>query len=326
MARPAHGDGKRGGGSSAAVSNATSPTKMGWRDLKAAVVRAFGEIGRDNLSIVAAGCAFYALLSIFPAITALVSIFGLIADPATIETQVGPALAMLPDTAREIVTSRLSDVAATGGGALSLSLIISVAIALWSANAAVKTIFAAMNIVYEEEETRGFFSLNLRTLAFTIGAIVGVVAALLVIGGLPVWLSLFAPGQIVALIAQVVGWLVLGFGLVMAIALIYRYGPDRRRARWRWLTPGAIAATVLWLIASALFSLYVANFASYGETYGALGAVIVLMMWLYISAYVVLLCGEINSELEHQTTADTTESPDRPMGSRGAYMADHVPE
>ncbi len=303
---------------------ARSPVAIPPRGWWAVLLRVWDQLGKDNMSIVAAGCAFYAMLALFPAITALVSIYGLIADPAEIERQIESMRGVLPQEAIELIANQARQVASGRTGVLGWSAAIAVAIALYSASSGVKTLFTALCIAYEEQENRGLVRFNLTALAFTLAAIVGVIVGLVVIIGVPVVLSFLPLGPLAAWAVQVASWIVLLTLVVGGLAMLYRYGPSRAPARWRWITPGSLVATFLWIAASAAFSWYAANFGSYNQTYGALGGVIILLFWLFISAYAILLGAELNAELELQTERDTTTGPELPMGRRKAYAADHT--
>ena len=304
--------------------DATSPERIpaqGWWQV---LVRVVGETGRDNIMVVAAGCAFYALLALFPFITALVSIYGLVADPSTVTDQLGALREVLPAEAFGIISDQVKSVASSSNAALGLGTVVALGLSLWSASAGIKTVFSSLNIAYEEVETRSFLRFNAIALAFTFLTILAVVMGLLVIVGLPVLLSFVPLGVAGEWLVQIVGWAMLLVFITFGIGLLYRFGPSRKPANWRWLTPGAFVATILWVLASMGFSFYAANFASYNETYGALGGVIVTMMWLWITALIVLMGAELNSELELQTTQDTTTGANQPMGQRGSYVADHT--
>jgi membrane protein len=205
-----------------------------------------------------------------------------------------------------------------------VSFVIGLGVSLWSANAGMKALFDALNIVYDEDEKRGFIALNLRSLAFTLGAVVFILIALAGIIVVPVVLAFVGLANSTEWLLAIARWPVLLVGITLGLALIYRYGPSRDQAKWKWVTPGSIVAAVLWLAVSMLFSWYAANFGSYNETYGSLGAVIGFMTWIWLSSIIVLLGAEINAEMEHQTAKDTTKGPDRPMGARGATMADNL--
>ncbi|MBW7849679.1 MAG: YihY/virulence factor BrkB family protein [Rhodospirillales bacterium] len=302
--------------------SAERPTEIplrGWWDIFWRVKR---ETGRDNLSIVAAGVAFHAIFALFPALAAIVSLYGLVADPAEVERQLGLLEGVVPADVHRLIGDQLNALATTSGTALSLSLAFSVLLALWSATRGTNAIIAAANIVFEEEEKRGFFKLTAVSLALTLGGVLFAVTALIFVAVLPAVVGLLDLGGLGRLIISLVRWPILGLLVIVGLGLVYRYAPSRETAKWRWVSWGAVTATLLWLIASILFSLYVANFGSYNETYGSMGAVIVLLAWLYVSAYVVLIGAELDAEMERQTARDTTTGEVRPMGHRGARMAD----
>jgi membrane protein len=286
--------------------------------------RTYEEVGKDRIMAVAAGVTYYALLGIFPAIAALVSMYGLFADPATIQEHLNALAGILPGGAIEIVGDQVKRIAAQGGGTLGFSFVIGLLIAIWSANAAMKAIFDALNIVYDEEEKRSFIKLNAVSLAFTAGALVFILLALAAIVVLPILLDYIGLKSSTEWLIRLGRWPVLLICVVGGLALLYRYGPSRDQAQWRWVTPGGVIAALLWGAVSVLFSWYVENFGNYNETYGSLGAVIGFMTWIWVSVIVVLLGAEINAESEHQTMHDTTEGHRNPMGARGATMADTV--
>jgi membrane protein len=291
----------------------------GWKDV---LWRVYEEIGQDRLTSVAAGVTYYALLALFPAIAALVSIYGLFADPLTIQEHLESLSGLLPGGALDVIRDQVTRIAGQGQATLGLSFVIGLVISLWSANAAMKAIFDALNIVYDEDEKRGFVALNLQSLGFTLGAILFV---LLAIGGivvLPIMLDFIGLGTQVEWLLTLARWPALLAIIILALSVLYRYGPSRDRAEWKWVTPGSLAASLIWLAVSMLFSWYVTNFGSYNETYGSLGAIIGFMTWIWISSVVVLLGAEINAEVEHQTAHDTTEGAAQPLGARGARMAD----
>ena len=295
--------------------------KPGWRDI---ALRTKDEISDDHVSITAAGVAFYALLALFPAIAALISIWGLAADPAQIEQQIGSVAGMLPQEAASILRDQAHKVASNAGGALSFGLIFGLLLTLYSASAGMKALIEGLNIAYDEEEKRSFLRYNLVALGLTLGAIVALIVALGLVAVLPALLGNLGLGATAATLITWLRWPLL-FVLAMAgLAVLYRYAPSRDEPRWRWVSWGSVIATVLWTLGSIAFSLYVRNFASYNETYGSLGAVVILLMWLWLTAYIVLLGAELNSEMEHQTAQDTTAGPARPLGERGARMADTV--
>ena len=286
--------------------------------------RVWSESNRDNLSVVAAGCAFFALAAIFPALSALIALYGLTADPATVEQHFRILSSVLPPQAYDIVIEQIHRLSDASGRTLGWSLALSLVLALWSANAGTQAMMAALNIAYEEPERRSLFQYYLNAFTFTIIGILGGVVMLLAIVYVPILFTFTGYSQAFELVVSVLRWPFLAlFGLFM-LAVLYRYGACRRSAKWHWVSVGSLFAMVVWLIASAAFSLYVSNFATYDKLYGSLGAVIILLFWLYISFYIVLIGAEINAELELQTAKDTTAGKPRPMGERGAFVADHV--
>jgi membrane protein len=284
------------------------------------------QISEDNISMIAAGVAFYGLLAIFPAITAFVSIWGLVADPAQVEQQFAALEGIVPADAWALLNEQLRSVASSSSASLGWGVALGILVALWSAGAGVRALISALNIAYDEDEKRGFIKLYAVGFLLTVCLIGGAVLALIVIVAVPVALQFLPLGGLSSTLISVLTWLVMAAIVVFGLGVLYGYGPSRSRAQLRWITWGAIAAAILWLLASLLFQVYVANFANYTATYGSLGAVIALLMWLWVSAFVVLLGAELNAEMEHQTRKDTTTGPEKPLGARGAYVADHVGE
>jgi membrane protein len=231
---------------------------------------------------------------------------------------------VIPGGGMEIIQEQVHRIASKGGGALGLGAVIGLATSLWSANQAMKAIVDSLNIVYEEKETRGFFMRLLVTMAFTLGGILFILLALAAVVVVPVALGLVGLGSTVETLISLARWPLMLLAVGFFLALIYRYGPNRERAKWRWVSWGSAFAAVAWVLGSIAFSWYVTNFGNYNETYGSLGAVIGFMTWIWISSIVVLVGAELDAEMEHQTARDTTTGPERPMGTRGARMADTV--
>jgi membrane protein len=302
--------------------HATSPAEIpakGWKDI---LWRVYGNIGNHRILALAAGMTYYSILAIFPALAALVAIYGFFSDPGTIAKHLDDISAFIPGGAIEIAREQLTRVATKGDRTLGLTFIIGLVISLWSANAAMKSLFDTLNIVYGEEEKRGFLKLNAISLSFTIAAIVFAMTALGAVVAVPLILNFVWLSDIAEFLIRWGRWPVMFICVAIALASVYRFGPSREAPRWRWLSWGSVVATLLWLIASAVFSFYAANFGTFNETYGSLGAVIGFMTWLWISAIVILLGAELNAEMEHQTARDTTTGAPKPMGARGAKMAD----
>ena len=294
--------------------------KPGWKDI---LWRTKEEMKKDNLSIVAAGVAFYIFLGLIPALAALISIWGLVADPATIQQQIDSMGAFMPEEVIKMLDEQMVRIASQSTGA-ALGAIIGILLALWSGAKAMKAVILALNITYEENETRSFIRLNLTALALTLAGIVGFMLAIGTIVALPVVLEQIGLGSTGTAIVKIVRWPLLAVFAMLGLGILYRYAPDRDPARWRWVSWGAFLATVVWLAVSAGFSFYVSNFGNYNKTYGSLGAVVVVLLWFLLTAYVALLGAELNAEMEHQTARDTTKGPDQPRGHRHAYVADHI--
>jgi membrane protein len=287
--------------------------KRGWKEAKA-----------DQVPLLAAGVAFYAFLAIFPALIAIVSLYGLFADPATITSQLNSLTSALPEQAKQVITDQVT-MLASRRSALGIGLIISLAIALWSASAGVSNLLTAINVAYDEEEKRGFIKKRVLSLGLTVGAIVFMVIMLGIVAVLPPLLkSVFGTGAL-RWVLQILGWLVLVVMVAVALAILYRLAPDRDSPRMVWVSVGAIVATVVWLVASIGFSIYSSTFGNYAKTYGVFAGIVVLLFWLWLSMYAILLGAEINAESEQQTVQDTTKGEQKPLGERGAVKADSVP-
>lgn len=287
-------------------------------------MRVYTQIGEDRILAVAAGVTFYALLALFPAIAAFVSIYGLFADPGSIQGHLALLADFLPGGALEVIAGQVERIADAGETTLGITLLGSLAVSLWSANAGMKAMFDALNVAYDEEEKRSFLALTAQSLLFTILAILFLMAAVAAVVVVPVLLNVVGLGGVGEVMLKWARWPALLAGVVFALAVLYRYGPSRDEPKWRWVSWGSGIAAVLWVAGSILFSWYAENFGSYNETYGSLGAVIGFMTWIWLSTTVILVGAELNAELEHQTARDTTVGPDRPIGTRGAEMADSV--
>jgi membrane protein len=295
----------------------------GWLDI---AKRVKGQIKQDKLSIIAAGVAFYGLMAVFPGLVALVGIYGLVADPAQVESHAQILSGILPPQAAEVIMGQLHDLVSTDRAALGIGAIVGIALALWSASSAVRTLMEALNVAYNEEESRGFIRFYGTALFLTFGAVLAIIVAIALVVALPAALNLLGLSSIVDLIARIASWPILALLAIVGFAVVYRYGPSRRSPRWRWVSWGAAVAVALWIVGSALFSLYVTRFGNYNETYGAAGAVVILLMWFLLSSYAILIGAEINAEMERQTRKDTTSGSDKPMGARGAHAANTLGE
>jgi membrane protein len=269
----------------------------GWRQV---LIHVYRNIETNRVIIVAAGVSFYALLAIFPAIAAMVAIYSLFADPIAISSHLDSASGLLPGGANEVIRDQLTRITSRGAGALGFTFLGGLAFSLWSANAGIKSIFDALNLVYNEEEKRGFVILNLVSLTFTAAAIVFALAAIGLVIALPVVLDYIGLGVVTDLTVRVGRWPFLFLGVAFALAVLYGYGPSRSEPKLRWISWGSAFAAITWIIASVLFSWYTANFGAYDKTYGSLGAVIGFMVWLWISMIVILVGAAINAEIERQ--------------------------
>ena len=296
---------------------------LGWKDV---LYRVWDEISDDRIGTIAAGTAFFVLLSLVPTLGAIVSLYGLLADPATIEAHLADIRGYVPAAAIDLIGGELKRLSEAHTGALGIRFVFTLGLALWSANSGVKALFDALNVAYDEVEKRGFIRLLLMSMTFTLGVIAFVILLVNVMVFVPLALNFLDLGPLGGFLISALPALVLLGVALFGIALLYRYGPSRNLAQWRWITPGSVVAALVWLTASVLFSWYLANFANYTATYGSLGAVIGVMTWLYISIWIVLAGAELNAEIEHQTARDTTVGPEKPLGARGAAMADKVGE
>jgi membrane protein len=306
--------------------HAEKPTQIPWRGWKQIVKRAWAEHKADNMPIIGGGVAFFGFLAIFPGLIALISIYGLVASPETVTQQIEDLSTQLPDEAAQLIGEQLTSIAANSGRALTVGLVVSILAALWSASGGVGNLVTAVNIAYDEVETRNFLKLRALSLGLTLGAVAFVIVAFGLLAVVPVVLDALPLGIVGTILAHVVRWTLLLAMFAGSLAVVYRAAPDRDAPRFRWVSLGAVVATVLWALVSVGFSLYVDNFGSYDKTYGTIAGVIVLMLWLYLTCYLVLLGAEINSEAEHQTAQDTTKGEPEPMGSRDATMADSLPD
>jgi len=293
----------------------------GWRDI---LLRVWNQLFAHNVFIVSAGVAFYGLFSLFPALAALVSVYGLLFDASDVREQLEALAGLFPSEAWDVIEAQLTRVVQNPMSTLSVSAVVALLFTLWGSRAGVGALMIAMNIVYEEAEKRSILRWYGLSLLLTVAAIIYVVAAVALIVAMPAVLRGFGVGDSATALVSMLRWPLLAVSTMVGLAIIYRYGPSRRSARWKWVSGGAVVATLLWLGASFLFSYYVALMGDFDETYGSVGAVIVLMLWFYISAFVVLLGAELDAETEHQSRIDTTVGPPRPMGERGAHMADTV--
>ena len=305
---------------------ATTPEQIpprGWKDV---LWRMLSSISEDRILSTSGSVAFFALLAIFPAIAAIVSLYGLFADASMIGNHLSLLSGFLPGGVLVLIAEQIALISGQGNQALGMAFVIGLLIALASANSGIAALFDALNVVYDEREKRSLLEFYATTFLFTLAGIGFVIVAISAVVLLPLVLKFVGLTTTTEWLLAILRWPVLFVTLVVSHACIYRYGPSRNDARWRWVTWGSLLGALLWMAASMLFSWYVATFDSYNKTYGSLGAGVGFMVWLWLSAVIVLLGGELNAETEHQTARDTTEGTPKPLGSRGAMMADHVGE
>ena len=278
----------------------------------------------DNVPLLAAGVAFYALISLVPAMAAVIATYGLVADPAEVADQMASLSEALPAQAGDLLVEQVERIAAASSGARGAGAALALATALWTASSGMRWMMSALSLTYDQRETRTFLRLRGRALLLTIAATAALVVSVGLIAALPAVCGLLGIRETGVLVAGVLRWPLLAALVLVGFSALYRFGPDRAPARWRWVTPGSLVATVIWLAASAGFALYAAVAGSFDETYGPLGGVVVLLLWLHLSSLAVLVGAEVNAEMGHQTARDTTTGPDRPLGARGAVVADTV--
>ena len=302
-----------------------SPTHFSMAEWKQILFRVKSEIASDHISVVSAGIAFYALLSVFPAIAALISIAGLVLDPADIASQLDTVMALIPESAGAVLQEQVLKVTSGDETATGLVAVFGVAIAIYGAMKGVMTLMEGLNIAYDEEETRGFIKLYLSALLITVCSILGLAVGIALLIVLPSVIAFLPLSPTLETAAEWLKWPVMAVLTMIGLAAIYRFGPSRADPKWRWVSVGAVAATILWILGTAAFSLYVQNFDDYTETYGTLGGVIMLLTWMWLSAFIVLAGAELNAEIEQQTSEDTTTGAPEPMGQRDAVKADTPP-
>jgi membrane protein len=304
--------------------SATTPAEIPWPGWKDILLRLYQRISRDRILLIAAGVTFYLILAIFPGISALVSVYGLFFDPKSMVSHLDLVAGVAPGGAIDVLREQLTRLSQQSGTTLGISFLVSLAIALWSATSGVKAIFDGLNVAYEEEEKRGYLNLTAIALMLTLGLMVFVVLLLAAVIVLPIVLNYFPFRGLTNILLKIARWPILLVLVAVALSIFYRYGPSRAEPKWRCITWGSASATLLWLAASILFSWYVANFGSYNKTYGSLGAIIGFMTWVWLSIIVVLVGAQLNAEMEHQTAQQSTSGPPKPLGARGAQMADTI--
>ena len=302
--------------------SAEAPTQIpprGWKDV---AWRSWEEISAENLFLISGGVTYAILLALFPGLAALVALYGLAFDARQIEQQVDALSGVLPEQTRELLSGQLHSLVQSSQGALGFAAIAGILIAIWSASRGMSGLITAINIAYIEKESRSFIRLNLMAIGLTLGLLVGGIIAIALVAVLPAAVQLLDLGGATKWLLMRVQWPLLLVLVMSGLAVLYRFAPNRDEPQWQWVSPGAVTATVLWIVASVAFSVYVANFSSYDKTYGSLGGVVVLLTWLYLSAFIVLLGAVINAQAERQTRKDSTEGAPLPMGTRNARAAD----
>ncbi|KAB1085659.1 YihY/virulence factor BrkB family protein [Neorhizobium galegae] len=305
---------------------ADSPEEIPSTGLKDVFWRVYAGVTQDRITLIAAGVTYYLLLALFPAASALVSLYGFVADPSAIVDRIAFLSSVMPADGLNIFLDQLRALTSERNTTLSIALIGGLALALWSANNGMKALFEAMNVAYAEEEKRGIVRLNVISLLFTLGALLLAIVILFAMGIVPAVLRYLWLDRFTEILIRLARWPVMMLFVAGGIVMLYRFGPSREPAKLKWLTWGAAFSTVAWLAASIAVSFYLGNIADYNATYGTLGALIGFMVWTWISVIIVIVGAEINAELEHQTARDSTTGTPVPLGARGAYMADTVGE
>ncbi len=302
--------------------HAESPTEVpasGWRDI---MDRTLAEAKQDRVSLLAAGVAFFFFLALVPALAVAVSVYSLLASPADIREFVADTLSAAPREVRQLVTAQLESVVRSGSATTGASAVLAAVVALWSASSGMAHLVEAINVAFDEKNDRKFVRKRALALVLTIGALLFGITAVALITILPSVLANTALGDPARWAINVLRWPILALGMLIGLAVLYRTAPDRDDPRWQWVTPGAVVAVLLWIGGSLLFSVYAANFGRFQATYGSLASIVVLLLWLFVTAFAVIIGAEINAELERQTVKDTTKGAASPMGRRDAYAAD----
>ena len=291
----------------------------GWKDV---FWRVWKSLTQDHVMLIAGGVTFYLLLALFPALVAFMSIYGIFLDPATAVDHAQSLRGLMPPAAVDMIAEQLARLTTKQSDSLTVGLILSLIIAFWSANGGVKAMIEGLNYAYNEREKRSFVRVNTVAFAFTLGALALMVLLFVALAVIPAMLAVLNLGPVGNLVIRLLRWPLLVLTLGLSLTVLYRHGPSRRSPEWRWVTWGSAFATISWLIMSIAFTTYLDRIANFNDTYGALAAPIGFLFWVWLSIIVIILGAEINGEMEHQTAVDTTTGPNRPMGKRGAVMAD----
>ncbi len=301
---------------------AETPSDIPSKGLKDVMWRVWRSLTQDHVMLIAGGVTFYLLLALFPALVAFLSIYGLFFDPATAVDQAEALRGVVPPAAVDLIAEQLARLTSKQSDTLTVGLILSLIIAFWSANGGVKAMIEGLNFAYGEREKRSFLHLNGVAFAFTLGAMALIIVMFVALAVIPAMLAVLNLGSLADGVLRLLRWPLLVAVLGLALTVLYRNGPSRRPPQWRWVTWGSGVATIGWLVMSIVFTIYLERIANFSATYGALAAPIGFLLWVWLSMIVIILGAEINGELEHQTAVDTTIGPDRPMGKRGAVVAD----
>jgi membrane protein len=288
--------------------------------------RTWGDINERNVFLAAGGVTYAVLVALFPGLAALISLYGLVMDPTQVEQHLGALSKVLPPESQKLVFDEIHQLVSVSGGKLGVAAVVGLLLALWSASRGMSGMMTALDIAYGEVEHRGFFKFNGQAVALTLAMILGGIVTIALVAVLPAAVEFIGIGGVLKWLLLLAEWPLLAGLVMVALAVLFRFGPDRTAPQWRWVSPGAVAATVLWVVGSIAFSVYVSNFGSYDKTYGSLGGVVVLLTWLYLSTFLVLFGAVINTQFERQTRQDSTVGRPKPMGQRHAWAADTLGE
>ena len=303
--------------------NVTEIPLSGWWSI---TKRTYANLNTHNLQLVSAGVAFYFLLAVFPLLAALISLYGLLVSVDELQHHMTYLINVLPADSRYILEDQLEGLISKSNQSLGWSFALSVLVALWSSSKGANALIAACNITYHESTKRRFVFAIIARMMLTLAIVGMIILALLIITVMPQALNYLLGDGLGKLAVGGITWLVLMILFNVGLSSLYRYGPHRARAKWRWVTPGALFATVLWVAFSYGFSFYLQSFATFNKTYGSVVGIIILLIWFYTSALIILLGAELNSSMELQTKKDSTRGEDKPLGERGAFVADHTPD
>jgi membrane protein len=304
---------------------ATSPAEMpapAWKDI---LSRTYKRTWDDNVALVSAGVAFYGFFALLSLLGLIVLVYGFVADPNDVIEHMRDLTAVLPGDVAYIIGEQLMTAVRSSQGTKGFGIVLAFLVAVYGGTNGATSVITALNIAYEEKEKRSLFRFYLLAVGMTVGALIVALLALAAtaaIGFLQHLLPKASPAAVVA--GKFVGYLLLALLAALIASVLYRFGPSREDAQWKWITPGSLFAAVAWLLLTVAFGFYVGHFTNYHASYGSLGAVVALLTWMYLSAYAFVFGAELNSEIEHQTAKDSTTGSPEPMGDRGAWAADNV--